>query len=118
MVRTQPQAVEPADAPAFATARNTPNAAWFLQDWQGIRADDSTTIASEQQLLEMGSALLAMIAVAGIAVLVGGRMAEQTRRVGLLKAVGATPKLVATVLMAENLALAIAGMIAGVAPAG
>jgi putative ABC transport system permease protein len=106
---------DPADAPAFAAARNTPNAAWFLQDWQGIRADDSTTIASEQQLLEMGSALLAMIAVAGIAVLVGGRMAEQTRRVGLLKAVGATPKLVATVLMAENLALATAGMVAGVA---
>ena len=30
-------------------------------------------------------------------------MAEQTRRVGLLKAVGATPRLVAAVLLAENL---------------
>ena len=32
-----------------------------------------------------------MLAIASIAVVVGGRMAEQTRRVGLLKAVGATP---------------------------
>jgi ABC-type antimicrobial peptide transport system permease subunit len=61
----------------------------------------------------MGSVLLAIIAVAGIAVMVGGRMAEQTRRVGLLKAVGATPRLVALVLMAENLLLAVAGTIVG-----
>jgi putative ABC transport system permease protein len=106
---------DPAHAPAFADARSTPNAAWFLEPWQSIRADDSQTISAEQQQLEMGSALLALIAVAGIAVLVGGRMAEQTRRVGLLKAVGATPGLVAVVLVAENLLLAIAGSIVGVA---
>jgi ABC-type lipoprotein release transport system permease subunit len=105
----------PADAPASANARNPPNATWSLESWEGIRADDSTTISSEQQLLGIGSALLAMIAIAGIAVMVGGRMAEQTRRVGLLKAVGATLRLVAVVLMAENLLLAIVGMIAGVA---
>ena len=34
--------------------------------------------------------------------LVGGRMAEQTRRVGLLKAVGGTPWLVAVVLLFEH----------------
>jgi putative ABC transport system permease protein len=104
---------DPADAPAFANARNTPNAAWLLQAWPGIRADDSTAISDEQQVLEMGSLLLAIIAVAGIAVMVGGRMAEQTRRVGLLKAVGATPRLVAVVLMAQNLLLAAAGTVAG-----
>ena len=38
-----------------------------------------------------------MLAIASIAVVVGGRMAEQTRRVGLLKAVGGTPALVAGV---------------------
>src|SRR5581483_3338626 len=46
---------------------------------------------------------------------VGGRMAEQTRRVGLLKAVGATPRLVAVVLLAQNLLLAVAAAAAGVA---
>ena len=44
-------------------------------------------------------------------------MADQTRRVGLLKAVGGTPGLVAAVLLAENLLLALvaaaAGLIAG-----
>jgi ABC-type antimicrobial peptide transport system permease subunit len=41
-------------------------------------------------------------------------MAEQTRRVGLLKAVGATPKMVAVVLLAENLLLALAAAAVGV----
>jgi putative ABC transport system permease protein len=104
-----------AAAAAFANAHNTPNAAWSFQSWESIRADDSTTVSSEQQLLGMGSGLLAMIAMAGIAVMVGGRMAEQTRRVGLLKAVGATPRLVAAILMAENVTLSIIGMFAGVA---
>jgi putative ABC transport system permease protein len=107
---------EHASASAFISAHNGgPNTAWFLESWQGIRADDSATISEEQQLLQVGSGLLAMIAVAGIAVLVGGRMADQTRRVGLLKAVGATPRLVAMVLLAENLLLAIAATIVGVA---
>jgi len=104
---------DPNRAQAFADAHNTPNSAWALQSWQEVRADDATAIADERQLLVMGSVLLAIIAVAGIAVMVGGRMAEQTRRVGLLKAVGATPRLVALVLMAENLLLAAAGTIAG-----
>ena len=103
----------PAGARAFANARNTPNSAWFLEAWQGIRSDDSTALSNEQTLLEMGSALLAMIAIAGIAVMVGGRMAEQTRRVGLLKAVGATPRLVALMLLAENLVLAAVGTVVG-----
>ena len=34
-------------------------------------------------------------------------MAEQTRRVGLLKAVGGTPGLVAAVLLAEYLVMAL-----------
>lgn len=106
---------DPAAAGTFAAAHNTPNAAWLFQSWQEIRADDSTAIADERQLLATGSVLLAIIAVAGIAVMVGGRMAEQTRRVGLLKAIGATPSLVALVLMAENLLLAAMGTIAGLA---
>jgi putative ABC transport system permease protein len=40
-------------------------------------------------------------------VLTAGRMAERTRRVGLLKAVGGTPDLVTAVLLAENLLLAV-----------
>jgi putative ABC transport system permease protein len=41
-----------------------------------------------------------------VTVLVGGRMAGQTRRVGLVKAVGGTPALVATVILFENVLVA------------
>ena len=60
-----------------------------------------------------GAWLLGLLAVASVAVLVGGRMAEHTRRIGLLKAVGATPGLVAAVLLAENLVLALTAAAAG-----
>jgi putative ABC transport system permease protein len=45
-------------------------------------------------------------------------MAEQTRRVGLLKAVGATPILVAAALLAENLLLALAAAVVGLVVGG
>jgi putative ABC transport system permease protein len=106
---------DPAAAPAFANRRDSGDVAWFLESWQGLRHDDSVTIANVQQLLGFGSVLLAIVAAAGIAVLVGGRMSEQTRRVGLLKAIGATPKLVAVVLLAENLLIALTATVVGVA---
>jgi putative ABC transport system permease protein len=55
----------------------------------------------------VGSTLLALLALASVAVLVGGRMAEQMRRVGLLKAAGGSPGLVAGVLLAEYLFVAL-----------
>ncbi len=45
--------------------------------------------------------------------MIGGRLAEQTRRTGLLKAVGGTPELVAAVLLAEYLMLALIAAAAG-----
>jgi putative ABC transport system permease protein len=48
-----------------------------------------------------------------VAVLVGGRLAEGTRRVGLLKATGGTPGLVAATFLAENLFLALVAALAG-----
>ena len=64
-------------------------------------------------MLEPGALLAVLLAVASVAVLAGGRMAERTRRVGLLKAAGSTPGLVASVLVAENLALALLAAAAG-----
>jgi hypothetical protein len=74
---------------------------------------DAKPIAVERRALTIGSWLLGLLAVASIAVLVGGRMAEQERRVGLLKAVGATPALIAAVLLVEHLALALGAAAAG-----
>jgi putative ABC transport system permease protein len=70
---------------------------------------------NEQRVLLIGSRLLTLLAVASVAVLVGGRLADQTRRVGLLKAVGGTPSLVAAVLLAEYVVVALFAAAAGLA---
>ena len=100
---------DPADADAFANSYDNGNAssAVGLQSWESIAWGYGSLVRSEQFLLLIGSWLLGLLAVASVAVLVGGRMAEQTRRVGLLKAVGSTPALVAAVLLAEHLVLAV-----------
>jgi len=84
-----------------------------MQTWQSI-LNDATELARDSQiLLLIGTWLLGLLAIASLSVLVGGRMADQTRRVGLLKAVGATPSLVAAVLLAEYILVAIVAAAAG-----
>src|ERR1039457_5353413 len=104
---------DPATATAFANDRGTNSV--FLSSWQQTSNQDARGLQFEQEALVAGSWLLGLLAIASVAVLVGGRMAEQTRRVGLLKAVGGTPRLVATVLLAEHLVLALAAAAAGLA---
>lgn len=112
---------DPARAPALAAEfgrnrRLTPVASLLLP-WQAIQNADGLLVADEQSVLNPGSWLLGLLAVATVAVLTGGRMTEQTRRVGRLKAAGGTPGLIAAVLLAENLILAVvaaaAGLVAG-----
>jgi ABC-type lipoprotein release transport system permease subunit len=89
---------------AFADRYNadvSPSAPYLLS-WQRIRNGDAQVLARVQLVLSTGSWLLALLAIASVAVLVGGRMSEQTRRVGLLKAVGGTPRIVAVVLLLEH----------------
>ena len=80
---------------------------------QTILQKDAKLVTAEQRVLTIGSWLLSLLAVASVAILVGARMAEQERRVGLLKAVGATPALVAAVLLLEHLVLAVGAAAAG-----
>jgi putative ABC transport system permease protein len=75
--------------------------------WQFIATQDSFMLRGLQPILVIGSWLLGFVAITGVATLAAGRAARQTRRVGLLKAVGATPGLIATVLLAEYLTLAL-----------
>lgn len=106
-------------ASAFADHYNAniSPAAPYLLSWQRIRSGDAQVLAKVQTVLSTGSWLLALLAIASVAVLVGGRMAEQTRRVGLLKAVGGTPRIVAVVLLLEHLLVgvcaAVVGLVAG-----
>jgi putative ABC transport system permease protein len=108
---------DPATADAFALPYDQAPGPSEMISWTGIAAADGLLVQDEQQVLSPGAWLAALLALASVAVLAGGRMTERTRRVGLLKAVGASPGLVTATLMAENLALALAaaavGLVAG-----
>jgi ABC-type lipoprotein release transport system permease subunit len=107
---------DPDAAQAFVDANSAerPDAPG-LTSWENI-LEDATELARDSQiLLSIGAWLLGLLAVASLSVLVGGRMADQTRRVGLLKAVGGTPSLVAAVLLAEYVLVAIVAAAAGLA---
>jgi ABC-type antimicrobial peptide transport system permease subunit len=102
----------PAATAFYNVTTNQPKS--FLSSWQDIERQDFKVISVDQKVLLIVGTLLALLAIASIAVVVGSRVAEQTRRVGLLKAVGATPMMVAVVLLAENLLLALAAAAVGV----
>jgi putative ABC transport system permease protein len=104
---------DPDEAEAFVDANS--GAMMPKQTWQSILADATELARDSQILLLIGAWLLGLLAVASLSVLVGGRMADQTRRVGLLKAVGGTPGLVAAVLLAEYLLVAVVAAAAGMA---
>jgi ABC-type lipoprotein release transport system permease subunit len=117
---------DPAAAAAFVAEHNPPSDARpgtrpsdppppFLQSWQGISKQSAQLVATQRRVLLTGAWLLGLLAVASVAVLVGGRMADQIRRVGLLKAVGGTPSLVAAVLLAEYVVVALLAAGAGLA---
>ena len=107
---------DPDEAQAFIDA-NPPESldAPGLASWEEIRGEATELARDTQILLLIGAWLLGLLAVASLSVLVGGRMADQTRRVGLLKAVGGTPSLVAAVLLAEYVLVAIVAAAAGLA---
>ena len=113
---------DPARAQAFVNryghqfAQNpATSAAPSLTTWQDIRNVDGLLIRDETAVLSPGAWVASLLAIGTLAVLAGGRMSERIRRVGLLKAVGATPGLVTLALMAENLILALAAASAGLA---
>ena len=85
----------------------------FFTSWTAIAYGDASFLRTDQAFLFTGAALLGLLALASVAVLVGGRLAEGTRRVGLLKATGGTPGLVAATFLAENLFLALVAALAG-----
>jgi putative ABC transport system permease protein len=115
----------PASAPAFASAHGPvspggPESSSGVEvlSWQQIEYADNDLVSIAQQVLTPGAWLAIALAVASVVVLAGGRMAEQTRRVGQLKAAGGTPALVAAVLLAEHLFLALAAAVLGLVIGG
>jgi putative ABC transport system permease protein len=88
-----------------------------VDHWQATRLDALTDTLFGQFGLIVGAVSLALLAAASVAVAVAGRMAAQTRRAALLKAVGATPRFVAAIMLAEHLVFGLAagavGLVAG-----
>ncbi|MFD5089803.1 ABC transporter permease [Amycolatopsis thailandensis] len=84
-----------------------------LTTWQDIADLDGRPVERAQEPLLIGSWLLTALAVAGVSGIVAGRIAGQRRRVGLLKAVGAGPAMVAFVHLAEYLVVGLTAAGAG-----
>jgi putative ABC transport system permease protein len=107
----------PGDAATFAYDRAAASlsqpAAPTFSNWEGLESEDARLIQDGQGVLQPGALLLALLAVASVAVLVGRRLSEYAHRVGLLKAVGGTPSVVAAVFLTENLALALLAAVIG-----
>ncbi|MFK0105505.1 FtsX-like permease family protein [Streptomyces sp. NPDC091217] len=98
---------DPDATQAFVNAHRGPSVHATFQSWQFMIGQDATIIEGSQPILVVGSWLLSFLAIAGVATLAAGRATRQTRRVGLLKAVGATPGLIAAVLLTEYVTLAL-----------
>jgi ABC-type lipoprotein release transport system permease subunit len=107
---------DPGSAPAFADRYDLggpPSGRPELNPWQDIAARQAEQLANERTAVVFGSTLLVILALATLVVLVGGRMSDEVRRVGMLKAAGATPGFVARLLLASYLAIGLAAAVVG-----
>lgn len=86
-----------------------------LTTWQAIEELNGRLYKDARMTLLVGSWLLSGLALAGVAGIVAGRIIGQRRRVGLLKAVGAGPAMIAAVHLAEYLVTGLAASAMGLA---
>jgi putative ABC transport system permease protein len=112
---------DPYDAPGFVARhgpefRSDPNssATAFLGTWQERRANTHSDIDIVAGTLLAAGTLIAILTIATAAVLVAGRMAARIRQVGLLKAVGMTPRQIVLALLLEYGAVALAAAAIGI----
>jgi ABC-type lipoprotein release transport system permease subunit len=108
---------DPDAAPAFAerfSAHGPPSGAPQLDTWQEIAARHAEQLRSERTVVVFGGTLLGILALATLVVLVGGRMTDEVRRIGTLKAVGAAPGFVTRLLLASYLAIGVLAAVTGV----
>lgn len=105
---------DPSDAAAFVDREMAAGVPGSAQTWQQVRSDALAQTRTTRVILLTAGSLLAMLTLASIAVLVASRMSGHIRQVGTLKAIGMTPRQVASVLLAEHLALALVAAFLGI----
>lgn len=93
---------------------------WTFRGWHVRRGPDFVGTAGRRngavlETLLVGSVLLVGLAITGVTGIVGGRIIAQRRRIGLLKAVGAGPGLIAAVHLTEYLLIGLVAAGAGLA---
>ncbi|GAB3144090.1 hypothetical protein GCM10027290_21700 [Micromonospora sonneratiae] len=105
-----------ADISVFGPERRNPKfRGWHIRTWQQIADVNGRLNKKAQEALLVGSWLLTILALTGVAGIVAGRIIGQRRRVGLLKAVGAGPAMIAAVHLAEYLVVGLAAAGIGLA---
>ena len=105
---------DPDQAGSFAV---THPAVYETDTWQESKSESATDLQDLAGVFGILAAFVVVLTIGTAVILVAGRMAAQTRQVGTLKAVGATPGQVTCVLLVEYLAVAFlataVGLVAG-----
>lgn len=106
---------DPADAPAFAAraAAVAPPGAAFIETWQDQRANALRDKQPIVIILATYTIVLLLVVFAVVAILVGARATAQHREIGLLKAVGVTPRQIVAVFAIESAALGAIAVVVG-----
>ena len=87
----------------------------FIDDWRMLRDEAATHTHDNEKVVRTQSVFLLFAVGFILATLIGGRVVGRTREIGLLKAVGMTPRQVVSLHLAEELTLGLAGAIVGIA---
>jgi putative ABC transport system permease protein len=100
---------DPASAQTVADSvvRGAPPGTVSAETWQEQRDLALQEVAPLQLILSMYTVVLLAVVFAVVGILVGARVLEQNREIGLLKAVGLTPRQVSAVFVIESALLGV-----------
>jgi putative ABC transport system permease protein len=106
---------DPATAPTFAAraAASSPAGAVGVETWEDQRAYALADARTTGIILSAYTIVLLAVVFAVVAILVGARASQQHGEIGLLKAVGLTPRQVTTVFALESAALGLVAVAIG-----